>query len=215
MYIDTDLNGKADSLKDEGETFQIANYYYQNFQSLPPNWVFQINYLENNTVWISFGGPNKVDYQFSDFLKIASGCYGALGPPTGRTVGGGGQKLPKGWCSGGKAWAGYYTIAPAAGEVYRSLVQANISTDQNESLPVVVLNGTTKQRAIWSANFSKGGVGDDKRLLLVSLVLWAANDKATSPIIGSIQQTGQQVSYIDAREYDMYEIYKFILGLPT
>ena len=138
-----------------------------------------------------------------------------MGPPPGKSVGGG--KLPKGWCTGGKAWAGYYTIAPAAGEVFRSLILSNISTDQNESLPVVVLNGTTKSRAIWSANFTKGGVGDDKRLLLVSLVLWASNNQATTPILGSIQKSCQQISYVDSREYDMYEIYKFVMGLnfPT
>ncbi len=209
IYFDTDNNGQANFLKSEGETFQIANPYHIEFQSLTDPWVFKINYLENNMVWISFLPPPNSDYQFHDFLAYKSGCTVTV-RPTGTVGRGSHQKQPQGWCRGGKEWAGYFSIAPAAGEVFRSLIIANISTDANESLPAVVLNGTTKSRIAWSANFSSAGVGDDERLLIVSLIFWAANDRSTNSIVG---KTGQQISYIDATEYDMYEIYKFILGL--
>jgi hypothetical protein len=76
------------------------------------------------------------------------------------------------------------------------------------------LNGTFSRTA-WIADFSRDGldkVEDDHRELLLSLILWASNKRSVS-MTSSQLKTGFISTYINAFNDDIFEIYKFKLGL--
>jgi hypothetical protein len=77
-----------------------------------------------------------------------------------------------------------------------------------------ILNGTFA-RTVWIADFSRNGldkVGDDHVQMLISLLLWASNKRSVSMASSSIR-TGFLSTYINTVNYDMFEVYKFKLGL--
>jgi len=80
------------------------------------------------------------------------------------------------------------------------------------NFPVVILNRTAIARAAWIADFSEDGYGDDEKQLLMSLILWASNKKAARVLSPNIR-AGLLTSYINTVNQDMFEVYRFNLGL--
>lgn len=77
----------------------------------------------------------------------------------------------------------------------------------------VVLNDYAGSRTAWVADFTRVGFGgDDHRLLLTSLLLWASN-KETKEILLENLNIGFKTSYINVKNTDMYEVYTFDFGL--
>jgi len=77
-----------------------------------------------------------------------------------------------------------------------------------------ILNGTISRTA-WVANFSRNGlnkVNDDHVQMLISLILWASNKRSTSAPSSQIK-TGFISTYINTVNEDMFEVYKFKLGM--
>jgi len=89
-----------------------------------------------------------------------------------------------------------------------------ILTAQPSGYPVVILNQTGVSRAAWIANFSDGGAGDDEKLLLASVLLWASNKRSESILSPNIK-VGLETTYINTANQDMFEVYKFGLGLGS
>jgi len=102
-------------------------------------------------------------------------------------------------------------LEPADGNSKKVLVNAVFSSPP-ANFPVVILNSTQVNRAAWIADFTDDAVGDDHKLLLISLVLWASNKKA-SAVLSSNLKIGYITSYINVNNTDMFEVYKFNLGL--
>lgn len=209
VYFDTDLNDSADVVISAGEGFGIVDYYNRSLF-----WNFTMNYVDGqDKIGISF----KPNYRFSDFITWhESEC---VCPPD--MPGKGKEKkcqageVPPGWCRGGKSWAGKATnlIGPGDGNWDRVFIQASNVTKNNNPIPGVILNTTSLvSRVAWIANFTSGGVGDDERLLFLSLLLWASN-KRSNPILQPTLKIGFKTSYINSVNTDMFEVYKFNLGL--
>jgi len=85
----------------------------------------------------------------------------------------------------------------------------------SQTKPGVILNSSVGNVA-WMANFSSQGwpapAGHDHMELIASLLLWASNKNAQQVSLGNVK-TGFLTSYINAVNKDMYEAYKFNLGL--
>jgi len=78
--------------------------------------------------------------------------------------------------------------------------------------PVVILNRTNIGRTAWVADFSGSNYGDDEKQLLTSLILWASNKRSIGMLSPNIK-TGFLTSYLNTANQDMFEVYKFNLGL--
>jgi len=91
------------------------------------------------------------------------------------------------------------------------LSKGNYANSDNPT-PVVILNGTSSNVA-WISDFTKdlGKVDDDQKLLLASLLL-SASDKRHVSGLGNLR-LGHLTSYVNVVNQDMYEIYRFDLGL--
>jgi hypothetical protein len=105
-----------------------------------------------------------------------------------------------------------YHIEPSDGNRDRVLLVA-----KPQNLPVVILNLTPISRVAWIANFSEDGVGDDERLLFISLLLWASNKREfwireVMPLTEFLR-VAYFTSYVNAVNRDMFEVYKFRLGV--
>jgi hypothetical protein len=106
-----------------------------------------------------------------------------------------------------------YEIQPGDGNKNRTLLIA-----KPQDLPVVILNVTPISRVAWIADFTESGVGDDERLLFISLLLWASNKREFwIREIASLPPEYPKViyfaSYINAINKDMFEVYEFKLGM--
>jgi len=100
-------------------------------------------------------------------------------------------------------------IEPIDNNMERVLIKAVKA--QNE-YPAVILNGTLA-RVAWLPDFARGGqASDDGKMLLLSLLLWASKKQAT-PILYMPIRSGYSSSYINVMNQDMFEVYKFNLGL--
>lgn len=201
VYLDTDLNGNADIEVQEGDYFSIPD-----FHNLTRNHTFYLNYINQDMIGVSF----RSEFKFTDFVKYEFGCSGGDHP--GNPQRPPEKSIPKGWCEGKKPWAGYYIITPGSEDLYKILLQMDVKTTKNEPLPAVLLNVSYESRAAWVANFTEQEVGDDERLLLISLLLWASNKKAMGILLPEIK-VGFKTSYINTVNKDMFEVYKFNLGL--
>ena len=192
-------NGKADVELQVGDEFQIINFY-----DADRNWNFYLNYIYDDRIHVSF----RPDYEFHDFIKYDFGC--AVVDHPGKPSGDG--KHP-GWCKGGKAWAGVNVLTPAEDDRYKILLQSNVKTKQeDEPVPAVLLNEALFSRVAWIANFTEEEVGHDEKLLLTSLFLWASNKRSVSTISPELRR-GFKTSYVNTVNKDMFEVYKFNLGL--
>lgn len=105
-------------------------------------------------------------------------------------------------------------VYPIDQNVDRIFLSMGNYSGTNNPIPVVILNGTVGRTA-WIADFSRSGlpaVKDDHKQLLNSLLLSVSNKKAKELTFGSIE-VGYATSYINAVNYDMFEIYKLNLGV--
>jgi hypothetical protein len=105
-----------------------------------------------------------------------------------------------------------YNVQPRDGNLSRVLLVA-----KPQNLPVVILNVTPISRVAWIANFTEHGVGDDERLLFISLLLWASNQRKfwLRPIeeIAKYVRIVYSTSYVNVKNKDIFEVYKFRLGI--
>jgi len=153
---------------------------------------FSLNYVDNNeTIGISF----RPEYNFISLLRTKKG---ESEPP-------------------GVAWGVYFysTVYPGDDNPNRILIKANENYKGNLEMPAVVLNSSHGNRVAWIADFTSNitdweVVQDDYKSLLLSLLLWASNKGAVgAPDI----KLGYTASYINTVNIDMFEVYRFNLGL--
>jgi len=199
VYFDTDANQSADTVISVGDAFSV-NYTEMIFN-------FSLRYVEPRRIGVSF----EPGYTFHDFIKVD---YGSGSLPPGREGKGlpPGQPSPPGWQQA--AWASYEFLYPIDGDTNRILVQGNQKVkwqNQDQPTPAVILNATSARTA-WIANFTENGVGDDERLLFISLLLWASN-KRTEATIPENLKIGYITSYINVENKDMFEVYEFDFGI--
>lgn len=109
--------------------------------------------------------------------------------------------------------AGGSRIYPLDNDINKIALYNGNWVSPSRSIPVVILNGTLGRTA-WVADFSRGGldgVKDDHKSLLLSLLIWTSNKGAfeQSPSL----ESGVLTSYINTENKDIFEVYKFNLGL--
>ena len=155
------------------------------------NYNFTLNYIENFSIYVSF----KPNYNFNDFLSYVA-------PP--------GEPEPP-----GKALGTYrtYYIAPIDDNWNRVLLKG-ISSQAIE-YPAAIVNTTSGNRVAWVANIlgdTNDDFLDDKKTLVLSLILWSANKDVKPKFVGSLRY-GYVTSYINVVNKDMLEVYKFSFGL--
>lgn len=81
-----------------------------------------------------------------------------------------------------------------------------------DEYPAVILNTYSNSRVAWIPNFERERKAfDEEKNLLLSLLLWASRKRSTE--ITHLIKTGFSTSYINVKNRDMYEVYKFSLGL--
>lgn len=190
VYFDTDNNSSADRILRSGDNFKILGY---NFTLQYINFPSQIG--------VVFG----LNYQFQDFLINMTN--------------------PGSSCPPGNAWGHYYTgqVAPVNNEP-RILINASFPVDRLADLPVVILNNSGGRTA-WMSDFTNdpnfnnncltfSSAGDDEKLLLASLLLWASK-KQQFQIVPTNVKTGLLTSYVNVQNLDTYEVYKFNLGFSS
>jgi len=99
-------------------------------------------------------------------------------------------------------------IVPSDGNSDRILLKTDVNTG------VVIVNGTRKAKTAWMADFSRDltKMGDDHRQLLTSLILSLSNKDAFSVISPNVK-IGFVTSYINVNASDIYEVFRFNLGL--
>lgn len=151
---------------------------------------FLLSYVEDTRIRISF----NPDYSFSDFLTFVI--------PTG-------EPNPRGWAYGTK---GIVHIEPVDNNKDRILVKA-VSTSPPREYPAVILNNSLS-RVAWVYDFGSSDIGDDQKQLLITLLLWASNKKSSELILGNMK-IGYSNSYINVNSADMFEVYRFSLGLGS
>ncbi|MFH1623116.1 MAG: hypothetical protein ABIA12_01195 [Candidatus Aenigmatarchaeota archaeon] len=149
-----------------------------------------LNYVNSvSSVSVSF----KAGYVFEDFL-------GYIAPP--------GTPDPPGKAIGINR---IVHIEPADGNADRVLVRAVAGPTK---YPAVILNTYGSGRTAWMPEPGKNGYGHDEKALLASLLLWSAN-KETSSVSSAMSsfRAGYMASYINVKNYDMFEIYKLNVGI--
>lgn len=101
-------------------------------------------------------------------------------------------------------------LYPDDEDVSRILL-SNGNYDSTHPIPVAIVKKLP--RTAWVADFGRviDSVGDDHKLLLASLIIWASDNKHISGL-GNLR-LGHLTSYINVVNEDMYEVYKFELGL--
>ncbi len=205
VYFDTDRDpdGKPNVELEEGYNFYILDYYNETPDEAR-NWTFYLSYINGQEeIGVSF----RSEYKFHDFIKVEWGC--SVTNKSGKANRPAGKFIPPGWCRGKKPWSGYTVVLPGSDDYYKILIQADTKTKHREPIPGVVLN-TNISRTAWISNFTEEGVGDDEKLLLLSLLFWASNKEA----VGALDiKIGYTTSYINTVNIDMFEIYRFNLGL--
>ena len=233
VYFDTDDDGVAD--------VSLTTTWPENLFGLKYNGMilnFSISYIKRDRIGIKFL-ENKT-YYFSDFSQfvMAGECPykdedycsspgAAVGncrkcfpcPRTWDTQ----PCLPPpydpeecehlcsvGWTSKNKT---YNLIYPIDEDKERILLEGDKEIDVGGTyypVPAVILNGT---KVAWSSDFFTAGLGDDEKLLLISLLFWASNKKTKE--IHQTLRTVYLTPYLNVKNEDLYEVYKFSLGLGS
>jgi hypothetical protein len=109
--------------------------------------------------------------------------------------------------------AGGSRVYPVDDDVNKILLSNGNWISPSRPIPAVILNGTVGKTA-WVADFSRNGldeVEDDHKSLLLSLLLWTSNKRVfeVSPNL----KVGLLNSYISTENKDIFEVYRFNLGL--
>jgi len=105
-----------------------------------------------------------------------------------------------------KTGSGSFDVEPFDDDKEKILI------NNSGGLPVSIVNGTSNKKVAWMAEFSDDGYGDDEKLLLLSLIISTSN-KRTVGILSPNLKIGNSVSYININNDDIFEVYKFNLGL--
>jgi hypothetical protein len=95
-------------------------------------------------------------------------------------------------------------IIPEDGKIGRIFLKA---IKDGEEFPTVILNSS---RVAWMYDFDENPSDDEKELLL-SLLLWASRKR--SVVLTSPVKKGFSTSYVNVQNVDIFEVYKFDLGL--
>lgn len=103
-------------------------------------------------------------------------------------------------------------IEPADYDANRILIRAVESPVAK--YPSVILNKFGETGTAWVADFSEDGFGDDEKMLLISLLLWSSNKQTAGGAVSNIRM-GYLTSYVTINNVDMFEVYKFDLGLGS
>lgn len=150
---------------------------------------FVLNYINSDSsIAVSF----RPSYEFDDFL-------GFVVPP--------GTPDPP-----GKA-IGIYRVShiePVDSDIKKTLL-TSVSTSPAMEFPSLILNRFGDTGVAWIPEFSENGYTDDEKLLMTSLLLWASNKQATSRVTNL--RFGYLTSFVNVKNIDMFEVYKFSLGL--
>ncbi len=103
-------------------------------------------------------------------------------------------------------------LYPKDQDVSKVLLSKGAYVGTSNPIPVVIVNEKTS-RVAWVADFTKNlnNVGDDHKLLLSALLLWSSDKKHVSGL--SNLKFGHLTSYVNVANQDMYEVYRFDLGL--
>jgi hypothetical protein len=78
--------------------------------------------------------------------------------------------------------------------------------------PVSILNRLGSGNLVWISDFSEGGYGDDEKALLLSTLVWASSRELVGASPPGLRASYVS-SYMNVENYDMFEIYKFNLGV--
>ena len=90
------------------------------------------------------------------------------------------------------------------------LLKADVKYNGNY-IPAIILNNSEGARVAWMADFENY---DDYefRTMIASLLLWASNKRAIG-ILSPNVKVGLRTSYVNTVNDDMFEVYKYNLGL--
>ncbi|MHA1744031.1 MAG: hypothetical protein ACTSV6_07255 [Candidatus Heimdallarchaeota archaeon] len=91
-------------------------------------------------------------------------------------------------------------------------VLVRVDTGINPPASCVVLNDLKTAKVAWIANFTNINYNTNHTNLLISLLLFASNKRAV-PVLSVPTSFGYMTSYINVKNDDMFEVYKFSLGL--
>jgi hypothetical protein len=155
---------------------------------------FSLNYIDNNKqIGISF----KPEYKFIDFARSPRDVPGN----------------PR-WDKGKKEGLWFTApVYPIDDNADRILLKADKLDKGGKEIPAVILNSTPVSNVAWVANFLEDAdAADDEKTLLLSLLLWASNKKAIGILSPNIK-VGYGTSYVNSVNDDMFEVYRFNLGL--
>lgn len=151
---------------------------------------FTLKYIEDNEkIGVSF----KPSFRFADFLYTTV-------PP--------GEPDPQGWAYGTR---GSTHLEPIDGSSDKILIKA-VFSNPPRSFPVVILNSSKVTKTAWMADFTDELVGDEHRLLLISLILWTSNKERTGVLFPNLK-IGYITPYVNVNNTDMFEVYNLNLGL--
>ncbi|MEM5801880.1 MAG: hypothetical protein QXQ18_00635 [Candidatus Aenigmatarchaeota archaeon] len=185
VWFDSNGDGTRDKLVDllSDSRFVLSSNNYN----------FTLNYIEDNSsIHFSF----KPIFKFNDFL-------GYVAPP--------GEPEPP-----GRALGTYrvYFIKPGDDNWNRVLLKG-VSKSPPIEYPASIVNITSGNRVAWLADIqgdANDDFGDDKKQLVLSLLLWASSKIYKQPLIGNVK-TGYITPYINIVNKDILEVYRINLGL--
>jgi len=107
-------------------------------------------------------------------------------------------------------------VKPVDNENYRAFMYAIKKLGWGDDIRAFcsILNGTDVMRTVWVIDFTGdlAKVSDDKKQILISLLLWASN-KGKVSVLSPNLKIGYLTSYINVNNTDMYEVYRFNLGM--
>jgi hypothetical protein len=101
-------------------------------------------------------------------------------------------------------------IVPTNSEFSRVLMQVDSDTGNRASC--IVLNGTKDAKTAWIADFTNIAYNANHTKLLTSVLLSVSNKKVMG-ILSPNVKVGYITSYVNVKNADMFEVYRFNLGL--
>jgi len=103
-------------------------------------------------------------------------------------------------------------IQPRDSNNDRVLLQAVFASSAVQ--PAAIIGSYGSGKTAWLPEFGKDSLDDSEKSLVMSVLLWAANTESASPSAQiSNVGTGYVASYINVRNYDMFEIYELNIGV--